>query len=472
VGEKATLLSESVANGVCLPPVPNKKSKVARVLLWSVPMLLLLFGIFWVHLLNVVGGDDWIERHFLRYASHSAVTRRDARVMIITIDPARTDGLGEFDDGTIANQKWRAAHAELLAKLVGAQARLVAFDLTFPAPAAQYTAENSKLADALRAANASPRSRALVGYERAMDANPAIDAVLTKEQMGLVSVRELTNDLESGQYLARVLLAESLVTPSALGAQEQLVRPVPLPLAMYLADQELERGKPSVSVDPSRGGLVLRWPNGESRFIQTEVSVCEIGSTGCDPQGNPGNATELRRAVMPLWMGTALDFPDRSYAAVLNQPTLGENYAGSVLFVGALTDKEKQALGPGALRDAYGVHVHARVFSDLVKGSYPRHARPLWQLISLVAVLAAGLLARLFMPIKSVKIPIGWLKDFPLPVGFFIVAGVYLFVAGLIFRYYYVFFDLGYQLLALLVGYFAIPRLAGLVEAPAPKGKE
>jgi len=57
-------------------------------------------------------------------------------------------------------------------------------------------------------------------------------------------------------------------------------------------------------------------------------------------------------------------------------------------------------------------------------------------------------------------------------VGFFIVAGVYLFVAGLIFRYYYVFFDLGYQLLALLVGYFAIPRLAGLVEAPAPKGKE
>jgi CHASE2 domain-containing sensor protein len=442
------------------------RSKFATALAWSAVAIASLFAIFYVHLLNHAGIDDWIERRFLQYAAHSANTALDDRVMLITIDPARPDGLGAFDDGILANQQWRAHHAKLLANLAAAKVRLVAFDLSFPAPDPKYADANTALVEAIRKLNTEGGMTTLVGFERDMDDNPALEAVLPREKMGLVSMREMTLDADSDQYLARVLLAESTLTPTALGTEERILRPLPMPLAMYLADQRPERGEARLSIDSTRGALVVRWERGDPTVIDAEIRSCERSTPGCRLPRDAGPAAILQRAVLPLWMGRALTFTESSYASVLNQSSLGERYQDRVVLVGALTAREKQQVGPGAPKDpVFGMHVHARVFSDLVTGSYLRHASAWLQLASIVLVLLAGLLARLYMPIKVVKIPIGWLKDFPLPVGFFLVAGVYLFIAALIFRSRFVFFDLGYQLLALAVGYYAIPALAGLASA-------
>jgi len=448
------------------------RSKPVKLAAWSMPIVLLLFGAFWVHLLNQVGADDWIERRFLQLASHSASTGAGGDLLLIHIDPARTEGLGDYDDGITANQKWRATHALLLEKLLAAQARIVVFDLSFPAVSAQYTRENTRFVNAVRAANGAGKTRALVGFERDMDPNPELESVLPREKMGLISMRELTYDLANDQYLARVLLAESTVSLTALGAEEHVVLPLPMPLTMYLADQEPTRGTAMLSIDPDRGGIAIRWQKGESTFIQTEVRVCERGSPGCALPPKAAAASMLRRAVLPLWMGRALDFTDRSYASVLNQAKLGDNYRDRVVLVGALTPGEKQQIGPGAPQDdVYGMHVHARVFSDLVNSTYPRHAAPRVQLFCLALLILLGALARLYMPVQSVSIPFPFFDKFKWPVGFLIVFVLFLFAMALVFQSTYVFFDLGYQVLALIAGY-AIPRLAGLVKLPPPEEKK
>jgi CHASE2 domain-containing sensor protein len=444
------------------------KSKLVRVLAWSAAATVVVFALFWLHLFNHVGLDDWMERRFLQYASHSAATVHDARVLLITIPPGDADGLGAFDDGKVANQKWREHHARLIGKLAAAQARIIAFDLSFPAANRASASANAALVDAIRKVRETPGTAVIVGAERDMDRNPELEAVLPLEEMGLVSMREMTFDANSDQYLARVLLAESTVSTNGLGTEERILRPLPLPLAMYLADRRPERGEASLAIDPARGALVIRWQGGETELITAEIRTCEHGDLDCTPPADAQPGTLLRRAVLPLWMGRAVTFTPRGYASVLNQESLGSSYRQRVVLVGALTPEELQKMGPGAPKDpVFGVHVHARVFSDLVHGTYLRHAAAWLQVVSIVVVLLLGLAARLYMPVNVVKIPIGWLKDFPLPVGFFVVAGFYLFAAAMIFRASFVFFDLAYQLLALTLGYYAIPALAHLDDGKA-----
>jgi CHASE2 domain-containing sensor protein len=434
-----------------------------------------LFALFWIHFLNHVGVDDWIERHFLRYASHSTSSMRGDDVVIIALDPAKSESLAKFGNDVAPNQAWREHHARLLDRLAAVPARLVAFDFVFPAPVEQFKEANGHLATAIRSAKASGKTHVIVGALRDMDRNAELEAELPRDQMGLVNVREISNDVNNEAYLARVLLAESAITlRGELGTEETVLLPLPMPLAMYLAYRRPELGDATLSIDPSRGALVVRPAGGEPIYITAEIQSCEIGTALCSrPPDAPRDATILRRAVLPLWMGRSLGFSERDYVSVVGQEKLdARSYGDRAILVGALTPDELQKVGPGGPDGAvYGVHVHARVFTDLMSGTYLRHASAPLQFLSFVLVLLTGLLARLYMPIKVVKIPIGWLKDFPLPVGFFLVTAFYLLAALLIFRSSFVFFDLGYQLLALAAGYYAVPALAGLVQPDAKEAK-
>jgi hypothetical protein len=84
-----------------------------------------------------------------------------------------------------------------------------------------------------------------------------------------------------------------------------------------------------------------------------------------------------------------------------------------------------------------------------------------------VLLLVVGVLARVLLPKSEVKVPISMLKDFPIPLGLVIVAGIYIFTTVLLFRATHVLFDLGYQLLALVAGYYAIGRAFVSKDAPA-----
>lgn len=439
------------------------RSTPARAALWMVPCLLLLFGIYWVHLLNHVGIDDWLERKFLQYASHSAQTTGDANLLLLTIDPKKTNGLGDFDDGIVANQKWRATHAVLLAKLTEAKAPVVAFDLSFAAPVKQFEKENKELADAIKAARASGTTLPLVGYVPDMAPNPAIDAVMPRDRMGAIDIPEHSYDVEGNQYLTRVLLAESTVDDSVAGQPEHVVWPVAMPLAIYLAHHERERGRPaSLSIDPWRGALIIRWNSGPPTIIDAEINVCQRDDPSCKfPEGREHDSV-LRRAVMPVWMGLNQPFSDDTYANVLQQDKLDPAYYGKrVVLVGALTQQESQTLGPEAPKTAvFGLHVHARVFADLEYNTYPRHASAFVQTLSFVLLILGGLAARMYMPAQTLKVPIPLAGELPLPVGFTITVAIYLFIAAMIFASRHIFFDLGYQILALVIGYYAIPKLA------------
>lgn len=453
------------------------RSRFAKAAAWSALALAALFALFWIHFLNHVGVDDWIERHFLRYASHSTSSMRGDDVVIIALDPAKSESLGKFGNDVAPNQAWRTQHARLLDKLTKVPARLVAFDFVFPAPVEGFETANQDLVKAIRTAKASGKTHVIVGALRDMDRNAALEVELPREQMGLVNVREISNDVNNESYLARVLLAESAITLGGdLGTVEKVLRPLPMPLAMYLAYRQPELGAATLNIDPSRGVLVVKPAagKGDPIYITAEIQTCEIGTALCSrPPDAPREATLLRRAVLPLWMGRSLGFSERDYVSVVGQTELdADSYGERAILVGALTPDEVQKVGPGGPDGTvYGVHVHARVFTDLMSGTYLRHASAPLQFLSFVLVLLTGLLARLYMPIKVVKIPIGWLKDFPLPVGFFIVTAFYLLAALLIFRSSFVFFDLGYQLLALAAGYYAVPALAGLVQPEAKEAK-
>jgi CHASE2 domain-containing sensor protein len=168
-------------------------------------------------------------------------------------------------------------------------------------------------------------------------------------------------------------------------------------------------------------------------------------------------------------MGRSLHFVERPYEVVYEQAALGADYRGKIVIIGARIPSELVNLGPGGPPGSvYGYQVHARVLSDLLAGTNPHRATAREQGLILALLLLIGALARRYLPIATVKLPIGWMKDFPLPLGFFIVAVACLLALILAFRSQYVLFDMGYALLALALGYYAIPRLSGLERALAP----
>jgi CHASE2 domain-containing sensor protein len=416
----------------------------------------LIYAAFWVHLLNFVGVDNWFERQFFKLASHTVEGALLDNIRLIYIDEKDNGPLGGFSEGTA--QGWRTYHAELLRKLADAHAKVVAFDLSFPAPEASSEIGNKAFIDAVSEVRAAGATTVIAGYERNMDPNVSLERVLPREEMGLISVSGKGQGPNSDSYLTKVLIAESDISETAVGSLERLARPLPMGLALYLATMQKDSQPSQPLMDASDSQVQLQGGTPALAPIDVEVQECTQATINC-PLAE--GATLHRRALLPFWIAGDVPFVDRSYLSVYAQKKLGEDYAGKTVLIGARTGSEAVTLGPGAATSStvYGYQVHARVLTDLLSRTYPRAAPHLWQFLGMAILLTIGALARVLLPRSEVTVPIGMLKDFPIPLGLLIVAAIYIFATVLVFRSTHVLFDLGYQLLALFAGYYAVGRL-------------
>jgi CHASE2 domain-containing sensor protein len=436
-----------------------------RALGWSAVAFIVVTGLWWVHLFNQFGIDDWIERVFFAYASPSVGIGQYRDVVLIGIDERSTPTLGAYGENVSGNAAWRAHHAALVDRLTAAGAVALAFDAYFPAVGSAHKEATERFAAAITAARASGQLQVVIGYTRRYATDPLLAGLATDAGTGLVDVARTTGNLFGKAYVGRILMAEMTVTPTGAGDQQRLLYPLPMPLAIYLASLRAEKGAERVTFDPFSRELRIEWPK-EAKVIQVEVESCAIDEVGCAPDGEPdfAGAQRVYRAVLPFWIRGSTSFRKDSYSNLAGDVDLAPDFAGRIVIVGAETADEVLPLGPGSPDDtAYGYQVIARVVADLLADRYLRRPGSGLQISVFVLLVAIGFLARLRLPFREIAVELPLLGKRRLPLGFFVVTAVAVFIALWVFRREYLVFDLTYGILALALGYFAVPKLSGLI---------
>lgn len=423
--------------------------------------------LFWLHVFNQFGLDDGIERVFLKFASPLVGVTRSSEVVLIGIDEISTGELGSYRQNTVANAAWREYHAELVRKLTSAKARAVAFDLYFPAAGPDYRGATEEFADAIRTAQEAGKPRIVIGSTRGYATDEILAGAIGDADVGLVDIARTTANLYGKDYVGRVLLAEMTLTRTAAGDQRRLLRPLPMPLAIYLASQRAEKGTGRVTFEPSHRELRIDWERAAPTIIDVDVESCRTDDAGCATSGEPSfaGAAMVYRAVLPFWVRGASSFRTDPYVNMRDLDDLDADFSDRIVIVGAETGEEKVELGPGRPDDTiYGYQVLARVVTDLIHNRYPRRAGAGLQVAAFAVLVAIGLVARLRLPFREIDVSLPLLGQMRLRLGFFIVMAAFLFVAFRVFRSEQLLFDLAYDVIALVLGYFAVPALSGLLE--------
>ncbi|HEU0224746.1 MAG TPA: CHASE2 domain-containing protein [Steroidobacteraceae bacterium] len=413
----------------------------------------LLLAANWLRLLNAVGLDNLLERQLLSAATHSVQRAIGQSIRLIYLEEKGNGDIGDFAQET-DRQCLRQRHAQLLGKLERAGARVVAFDLVFP-PAVQKCVEPTEaFAAAIRDARARGQVQVIVGHDPAADLDPRIGDAATGQGLALVRVGREQRDAKDARFLTGVLLAEADEVAGAPGTV--LVRPLPLPLAMYMADRWPGSGSVLPGLVPESRQLTFTATVAPRPPVTVDVRDCNRGELNC-----PAAADAAKRwyGLLPVWMGEGAGFIERSYASVILQEELGADYRDKVVLVGARIPEEVVALAPDSKAGKiWGYHVHARALADLQSDTYLR--RPSFAVISAIVVVLVlvGIGARLWLPRLEMRVSLPWIGTTPIPVGLILVALLHGFLVIQLMQRLYWLQDLSYQLLALAAGYYVASR--------------
>jgi len=407
----------------------------------------------WVRLLNAVGLDNLLERQLLSFASHTVDRSIGESIRLVYIKERGNSRLKDFVDDA-ERQCWRAHLAELLRKLDDADAAVVAFDLVFPPAIEDCAEQNARFVEALRSIRQEGRMQVILGYDAAADLDPAIASVVPAEDMALVRVARQQSGAQGPRYLTSVLLAEADEIADAPGTV--LTRPVPLPLAAYMAVNDGWPPDARAGVLPA-DRLVTFTPSGRGlKPVKVDVRSCTASALNCPLASG---AVRHWYSLLPVWMGDATSFIERSFASVALQDRLGADYAGKIVLIGARTPEEAVVLDPESRSaTAWGYQIHARALADLMSGTYLRRPSGWAVLGFLLALGALGIVAQLWLPKLEVKIPLPWVGNYPIPLGLVLIGGAHGFVMILLLRHGYWLHDIGYQWLALAAGFYLASR--------------
>ena len=78
--------------------------------------------------------------------------------------------------------------------------------------------------------------------------------------------------------------------------------------------------------------------------------------------------------------------------------------------------------------------------------------------LALLLLLVIGVTAGLTLPKTEIKTNVPWIGTTPIPLGLLLVAAVHAFILIQLLRYKFVLYDIGYQWLALVAGYYVVSR--------------
>jgi len=407
----------------------------------------------WMRLLSAVGIDGLFERQLLNIANLAVDRSMGESIRLIYLDEKGNGDVGNFSDEA-DRQCLRSYHADLLLKLNRAGARVVAFDLVFQPAITKCSVQNLKFAAAIRAAIQDGRMRVIVGYDPRTELDAAIRREVGEDNLALVRVGREERDAENVRLLTSILLAESDEYPGQPGTV--LARPMPMPLALYVADRGPDIDAPLPGLLPEARQVVFTGDGRRLPAIAVDVRNCHASELLCE-RARPGAHHWL--AFLPVWMGDSTVFIERSYASVVLQPELGEDYRDKIVIIGARTPDEVIGRAPESKGKSYWEYqAHARALADLQSNSYLRRP-PAWFVVTMLFVLVVlGAAARLWLPQLEMKVSLPWVGSLPLPLGLILVAVAQGLLVILLMRQQYWLQDLGYQVLALAAGYYFASR--------------
>lgn len=438
-------------------------SGLLRASLYVLLVTAILSAANWTRLLNAAGIDSLIERQLLNFANLAVDRYMGESIRLIHLEEKGNGEIGDFADEA-ERQCLRGHHAQLLRKLNEAGARIVAFDLVFPPAIAKCSEENRLFADAISKVRQDGRTRVVIGHDPDSDIDGEIRSAAGEENLALVRIGRQQRDAEEVRLLASILLAEADEHPGQPGTV--LSRPMPMPLVLHVADRWRNPEPVMPGLEPGARQVVFT-PGGDTlRPIGVDVRNCDAGELNC-PLANGASRHWL--AFLPVWMGDGTVFIERSYASVVLQSALGEDYRDKVVIVGARTKDELVPRPSDSRRDPFWEYqVHARALADLQSDTYLRRPPTWFVVMTLFLLVVAGVAARLWLPQLEMKVSLPWIGSMPIPLGLILVAVVHGGLVILLMRQQYWLQDLGYQLIALAAGYY----FAGRPLLPVPrKGK-
>jgi hypothetical protein len=406
-----------------------------------------LYLLSYVHLLNIVGLDDWSERQQLKAMDYSMGAATSEDLALIYIDETQPSKEETDHD----RQARRADHARLLDAL-GAAPKLVAFDLTFPPPDddAKIKKADTAFGNAVRTA----KTRVIVGAVPDGQGASGLSDSLRQAEWGLTVVGGLR--LEYGQpkgFVRRYILAQSQFPRGSTSGPQPATPSIAVAMLMSILSGSSTNPR-HVTLDSDKKELVLL-----SGSVELKRISCDI-----EPQAPPAHGT---MATMPFRFARSLAFKDdEDYSQVLQHLSrVAHDYKGKVLVIGVRNNKDAQPNGEGERvvlapeeekRDpAYGYQVHASVFSDLLNDTYPRRLGGFWHFVIL---LVSGFLASLGWMIGFPKLE--WEIEIPklgkvkVPFGLLAIWVLYFFVVWLLFRWFFFVFEVAYGVLAIWIFYY------------------
>jgi CHASE2 domain-containing sensor protein len=437
--------------------VDNPRSQVVlkkKFASWLLVLPLLVFALFWVGALGVLGVENLAERYYLRLVSPYSAKPFDSRhIKVLYIEGA------EFKDSA-QRQKWRSRHVDLLKKLDAAGAKVVAFDFAFAGMDKDSEAATRAFVGAIRAVEAKGKTRVVIGLDPPNSLD-LISQAVPPEQQGLVWAGGSVMEPDTKTHLRRVLLAESKPLPPEVQMKDEpACQPWAFPLAVYLTYiNQAGQARVRPHIDVSGGRIVLYRGGMQIGEIATETEVSEQEHKACGEDSG-----KRRLASLPLLMAPADSVAGKTYQDFLREQdvsTLGQ-YKDAIVIVGARSTDDQPGqdvveLVPGTKpAEVYGHQVHASILSDLLTGRYPRRLGYAWQLCLLyVLALSAGV-GRRFLPKSDVKLPIPFLGDRSVPIGLGIVFLLYVFFCIALYRQRLILLDVGYHLVILFAAYYLI----------------
>jgi len=415
----------------------------------------------WSAALDLVGLDDLVERQLLAFAQFTVDRAESDNIRLIYINEQGNGSLGDFKEAT-QRQEWRSRHAQLLLKLNQAGARVVAFDLVFPHPIEQHLQATEELRNAVAEVKAAGNTHVILGYDKAADTDrELLDICCASDAdqaqgVGKVGIARSMSQGNNARAVTDVLMAEVNFGIAKRGNRPQKVQ-WPQPMTQTLLRAALNPPSPTEFtgpvIDRFREELTIGRPGIEKTF-KVETRKCTDQSLNCPLAPD---ADEHWYAFLPVWMGASGGFVERSYASVVGQPSLSEDYRGKIVIVGARVSEEKLSVASSnGSASAWGYQVYARVLADLLSDTYLR--RPSLWLFWGVLVLAVciGALARRFFKGLKVDVSVPWIGNQTLPLALFIclLADAYLALEHL--RQAHVLHPIVYHWLAAIGGYYFV----------------
>jgi CHASE2 domain-containing sensor protein len=407
-----------------------------------------------LNLLNIGGISNAIEQRYIAFVTHTTQKALSGDIRLIYMDEdhnkdllAHNRDLAGFMTDDNRRQLWRRLHAQLISKLAGAGAAVVAFDFTFPAANDASISANSAFAHAVDHIRGRSRTRVIIGAEPDESTDKDLGQVFSFADRGNI-------DIGAGdhQMLRRIEIAVSEGRSKSGQIEERLVVPVPMPLLLLSCVKQTGNRLITFGLDAERSEVTL-YENGQpAQHIPAELEYCKMGSQNCPLS----EGFEWRRmALLPLVMPSIGSQNEAPYEDVLDATELAD-YKDKIVIIGArLKEEEVSVPGSDSGVQFYGYQVHAAVLNDLLHDDYPRSLGSIAQLLVFCLLAAFALLGRRLLPRADVKMNTYIFGERLVPVGLLIPILIYGVGGVVLYSLRHVILKVAYDLIVLTAAYFA-----------------